>query len=102
MIFYPSRMPIRWMAPESIRDNMFTTASDIWAYGMVLWEMVTLGEQPYQGLTNEEVVQCVREGATNGRPNHCPEQIGAMMESCWRYVPETRPTFTGTILYSKI
>jgi len=87
------RMPIRWMAPESIRDNMFTTSSDIWAYGMVLWEMVTLGEQPYQGLSNEEVVQCVRNGETNGTPRNCPEQIGSLMETCWRFDPDNRPNF---------
>ena len=92
-------MPIRWMAPESIRDNTFSTASDIWSFGMVLWEMVTLGEQPYQGMTNEQVVHCVREGETNGIPRNCPELIAALMNDCWKYDPDNRPNFIGEFFF---
>lgn len=52
-------LPVRWMAPESLADGVFTSDSDVWSYGIVLWEMATLAEQPYQGLSNEEVLQFV-------------------------------------------
>ena len=61
--------------------------------------MVTLGEQPYQGLSNEEVVQCVRNGETNGTPRNCPEQIGSLMETCWRFDPDNRPNFLSMYLF---
>ena len=48
-------LPVRWMAPESLRDGVFTSQSDVWSYGVVLWEMATLAEQPYQGLANDQV-----------------------------------------------
>jgi serine/threonine protein kinase len=48
-------LPVRWMAPESLRDGVFTSQSDVWSYGVVVWEMATLAHQPYQGLSNEQV-----------------------------------------------
>ena len=50
-------LPVRWMAPESLKDGVFTSYSDVWSYGVVLWEMVTLASQPYQGLSNDQVIQ---------------------------------------------
>ena len=55
-------LPIRWMAPESIFDREFTSASDVWSFGVVLWEIVTLAEHPYPGLSNEEVLSHVKRG----------------------------------------
>ena len=49
-------LPVRWMAPESLKDGVFTCFSDVWSYGVVLWEMVTLASQPYQGLSNDQVI----------------------------------------------
>lgn len=67
-------LPIRWMAPESLRDGRFESASDVWSYGVLLWEIATLAEQPYQGYGNEEVVHYVRNGnITLERPRNCPE-----------------------------
>ena len=68
-------LPVRWMSPESLRDSVFSSASDVWAYGVVLWEMVTLGEQPYQGLNNEEVLNFVKNRRTMEIPKNCPELI---------------------------
>jgi serine/threonine protein kinase len=69
-----SFLPIRWMAPESLRDGRFDTVSDVWSFGVLLWEIATLAEQPYQGYGNEEVVHYVRYGnITLERPPSCPE-----------------------------
>ncbi len=68
-------LPVRWMAPEAIKDGIFTSLSDVWSFGIVLWEMVTLAEQPYQGLSNEEVCNHVRSGETLKRPLHCNEKM---------------------------
>ena len=69
-----SFLPIRWMAPESLKDGRFDTVSDVWSFGILLWEIATLAEQPYQGYGNEEVVHYVRYGnITLERPQNCPE-----------------------------
>lgn len=60
------------MSPESLKDGLFTTYSDVWSYGIVLWEMATLASQPYQGLSNEEVLKFVVEGGTMNQPEDCP------------------------------
>ncbi|KAH9500449.1 hypothetical protein Btru_071969 [Bulinus truncatus] len=86
-------LPVRWMAPESLMDGIFTTMSDIWSYGVVLWEMVTLAEQPYQGLGNEEVLRYVTEGRTMNAPIGCPVDLYDLMLKCWAFSPKKRPTF---------
>merc|ERR1711997_1367989 len=77
----------------SLRDSVFSSASDVWAYGVVLWEMVTLAEQPYQGLSNDEVLNFVKNRRTMEIPRNCPELIATLMHDCWAYEPEDRPTF---------
>ena len=86
-------LPVRWMSPESLRDSVFSSASDVWAYGVVLWEMVTLAEQPYQGLSNDEVLNFVKERRTMTIPNRCPELIASLMKSCWAFDADDRPSF---------
>lgn len=68
-------LPVRWMSPESLQDGIFTTYSDVWAYGVVLWEMVTLASQPYQGLSNEEVLKFVIDGHHMHKPENCPDVL---------------------------
>ena len=63
------------MSPEALRDGVFTTYSDIWAYGVVLWEMVTMGAQPYQGYSNESVFQNVIRGVRLTEPDNCPKKL---------------------------
>ena len=89
-------MPVRWMAPESLVDNVFSYASDVWAYGVVLWELVTLAQQPYQGMSNEEVLNFVKNGNTEKVPSGTPEIIANLMRDCWRFEASDRPTFIGT------
>lgn len=61
------------MSPESLKDGIFTTYSDVWSYGIVIWEMATLASQPYQGLSNEEVLKFVVDGGCMDRPDNCPD-----------------------------
>lgn len=68
-------LPIRWMAPESIMYGKFTTATDVWSFGVVMWEVFTYGQQPYFGLTNEEVIKFVAKQGTLEPPNDCPQKV---------------------------
>ncbi|XP_075233656.1 insulin receptor-like [Lycorma delicatula] len=86
-------LPIRWMAPESLNDGVFTSQSDVWSYGVVLWEMANLAEQPYQGLANEQVLQFVINGNKLEPPLFSPEALKPIMVACWRWKPKNRPTF---------
>uniref|UniRef100_A0A3Q0KC77 receptor protein-tyrosine kinase n=1 Tax=Schistosoma mansoni TaxID=6183 RepID=A0A3Q0KC77_SCHMA len=93
-----AKLPIRWMAPESLQTAYFTTQSDVWSYGVVLWEIVTMACLPYRGMSHEEVVKYVLSGKTllsNGSPTNCPELFRALMLHCWNFNPLKRPTFLG-------
>lgn len=85
------------MAPESLADGVFTSDSDVWSYGVVLWEMVTLAEQPYQGLANEQVLQFVIAHGTLTRPDQCPDMLWEIMDACWKWKPIDRPTFRDIV-----
>lgn len=86
-------LPIRWMAPESLNDGVFTSKSDAWSYGVVLWEMTTLASQPYQGMSNEQVLTYVIAGNKLDLPPIYPKPFKAIMFSCWRWKPKFRPSF---------
>lgn len=64
-----------WMAPESLVDGVFTCQSDVWAFGVLIWEIMTFGQQPYPARTNLEVLHYVRNGGRLGRPNNCPDEL---------------------------
>ncbi|KAG5883190.1 hypothetical protein JTB14_018205 [Gonioctena quinquepunctata] len=86
-------LPVRWMAPESLVDGVFTSQSDVWAFGVLLWEIMTLGQQPYPARANLEVLHYVRRGGRLGKPIDCPEELHKLMLLCWEFEPESRPTF---------
>ncbi|XP_073958347.1 insulin-like receptor isoform X2 [Choristoneura fumiferana] len=86
-------LPVRWMSPESLKDGVFSSSSDIWSFGIVLWEMATLAMQPYQGLSNEQVLRYVVEGGVMERPEHCPDRLYELMRACWEHRQAMRPTF---------
>ncbi|EEB18223.1 Insulin receptor precursor, putative [Pediculus humanus corporis] len=90
-------LPVRWMAPESLKDGVFTTHSDVWSYGIVLWEMVTLASQPYQGLSNDQVLRYVIEGGVMERPENCPNKLYDLMKLCWQHKPSSRPHFMSFV-----
>lgn len=68
-------LPVRWMSPESLIDGVFTSHSDVWAFGVLLWEIMTLGQQPYPARTNLEVMQYVRTGGRLTSPQNCPIDV---------------------------
>ncbi|KAM9793457.1 muscle, skeletal receptor tyrosine-protein kinase isoform X1 [Syngnathus typhle] len=86
-------IPIRWMPPESIFYNRYTTESDVWAYGVVLWEIFSHGMQPYYGMGHEEVIYYVRDGHILSCPENCPLELYNLMRLCWSTHPSDRPSF---------
>ena len=68
-------MPVRWMSPESLVDGVFTSHSDIWSFGVLLWEVMTLGQRPYQGHDNSQVLLYVKSGRILSKPEGCPEEM---------------------------
>lgn len=93
------RLPIRWMAPESLFDNIFTTKTDVWSFGILMWEIVTLGSTPYPGLAAAEVMRRVRDGYRLEKPEHCKREMYNIMFYCWDKDPTERPTFTELVLW---
>uniref|UniRef100_A0A8D0E761 receptor protein-tyrosine kinase n=1 Tax=Salvator merianae TaxID=96440 RepID=A0A8D0E761_SALMN len=88
-------IPIRWMPPESIFYNRYTTESDVWAYGVVLWEIFAFGMQPYYGMAHEEVIYYVRDGNVLSCPDNCPSELYNLMRLCWSKLPSDRPGFAS-------
>ncbi|XP_072715784.1 muscle, skeletal receptor tyrosine-protein kinase isoform X2 [Ciconia boyciana] len=88
-------IPIRWMPPESIFYNRYTTESDVWAYGVVLWEIFSYGMQPYYGMAHEEVIYYVRDGNILSCPDNCPLELYNLMRLCWSKLPADRPGFAS-------
>ncbi|XP_004600355.1 muscle, skeletal receptor tyrosine-protein kinase isoform X4 [Sorex araneus] len=88
-------IPIRWMPPESIFYNRYTTESDVWAYGVVLWEIFSYGLQPYYGMAHEEVIFYVRDGNILACPENCPLELYNLMRLCWSRLPSDRPSFAS-------
>jgi len=91
------RLPIRWMAPESLYDNIYTTKTDVWSYGVLMWEIATLGSTPYPGMSGSEVMKRVKEGHRLEKPEHCDREIFNMMFYCWDKDPAERPSFTQLV-----
>lgn len=83
-------LPIRWMPPESILYRKFTVESDVWSFGVVLWEIFAFGKQPWYELSNHEVIQQVTSGKLLTKPDGCPEEIYQMMLTCWKTQPQDR------------
>ncbi|KFP73343.1 Proto-oncogene tyrosine-protein kinase ROS [Acanthisitta chloris] len=87
-------LPVRWMAPESLIDGVFTNRSDVWAFGVLVWETLTLGQQPYPGFSNTEVLHHVQSGGRLESPNNCPDDLCDLLTRCWAQEPHNRPAFS--------
>ncbi|XP_022255654.1 BDNF/NT-3 growth factors receptor-like [Limulus polyphemus] len=83
-------LPIRWMPPESILHRKFTAESDVWSFGVLLWEVFTYGRQPWYESSNIEVIQHVTCGRRLVKPDACPQDIYHLMQGCWAHEPENR------------
>ena len=93
-----SLLPVRWMAPESLRYTTFSSASDAWSFGVTIWEIYTFGEKPYfLQISNEDVCQKIVDGLTLDLPEQCPETIKDIMNQCWNYQPNERYTFEDIV-----
>uniref|UniRef100_A0A034WTS2 receptor protein-tyrosine kinase n=1 Tax=Bactrocera dorsalis TaxID=27457 RepID=A0A034WTS2_BACDO len=91
------KLPIRWMAIESLYDNIFSVKSDIWSFGILMWEIVTLGSTPYPGISAADVMRKVRDGYRLEKPEHCRRELYNIMYYCWSGDPNERPTFVELV-----
>uniref|UniRef100_A0A8C5H6N7 receptor protein-tyrosine kinase n=1 Tax=Gouania willdenowi TaxID=441366 RepID=A0A8C5H6N7_GOUWI len=87
-------IPIRWTAPEAITYRKFTTSSDVWSYGIVMWEVVSYGERPYWDMNNQDVMKAVEEGYRLPAPMDCPVVLHQLMLDCWERERAERPSFS--------
>nr|XP_003934130.2 macrophage colony-stimulating factor 1 receptor [Saimiri boliviensis boliviensis] len=89
-----ARLPVKWMAPESIFNCVYTVQSDVWSYGILLWEIFSLGLNPYPGIqVNSRFYKMVKDGYQMARPAFAPKDIYGIMQACWALEPTHRPTF---------
>ncbi|CAM1296228.1 FGFR4 (predicted) [Pycnogonum litorale] len=92
------RLPVKWMAPEALFDRLYTTQSDVWSYGVLLWEIITLGGTPYPSVPVEKLFQLLKDGHRMNRPPNCSMDIYTLMTNCWKSQPSQRPQFTEVVV----
>ena len=85
--------PLRWMAPESITENIFSPASDVWSYGILQWEMFYPNKSPYPDMTTTQMIARVTTGYRLAIPDGCPPLVASIMRACWHHNPKDRPPF---------
>ncbi|XP_043926027.1 macrophage colony-stimulating factor 1 receptor-like [Protopterus annectens] len=89
-----ARLPVKWMAPESIFECVYTVQSDVWSYGILLWEIFSLGKGPYPSMAvDSKFYKLIKDGYQMSRPDFAPPQMYDIMQSCWKLEPTRRPTF---------
>ncbi|NWX05778.1 EPHA8 protein, partial [Caloenas nicobarica] len=87
------KIPIRWTAPESIARRTFSWASDVWSFGIVMWEVLSFGDRPYWDMDNQDVIAAIEQGYRLPPPPRCPPALHQLMLRCWRRRPRARPPF---------
>ncbi|OWK01432.1 hypothetical protein Celaphus_00018835 [Cervus elaphus hippelaphus] len=87
------KLPVKWTAPEAIRTNKFSIKSDVWSFGILLYEIITYGKMPYSGMTGAQVIQMLGQNYRLPQPSNCPLQFYNIMLECWNAEPKDRPTF---------
>nr|XP_006820692.1 PREDICTED: macrophage colony-stimulating factor 1 receptor-like [Saccoglossus kowalevskii] len=88
------KLPLKWMSIEAIFDQIYTTQSDVWSFGVVLWEIITLGASPYPGISGKRLLKMLKTGHRMEQPDNCPQEIYHIMRSCWQAAANDRPSFT--------
>nr|XP_009933356.1 PREDICTED: protein-tyrosine kinase 2-beta [Opisthocomus hoazin] len=92
-----TRLPIKWMSPESINFRRFTTASDVWMFAVCMWEILSYGKQPFFWLENKDVIGVLERGDRLPKPDLCPPMLYTLMTRCWDYDPSERPKFKDLV-----
>ncbi|NXV23102.1 FAK2 kinase, partial [Cepphus grylle] len=92
-----TRLPIKWMSPESINFRRFTTASDVWMFAVCMWEILSYGKQPFFWLENKDVIGVLERGDRLPKPDICPPVLYTLMTRCWDYDPSERPKFKDLV-----
>ncbi|XP_072218898.1 tyrosine-protein kinase FRK [Leuresthes tenuis] len=88
-----TKFPVKWTAPEAIHNNKFTSKSDVWSFGILLYEIMTFGQMPYPAMTNYQVIHQVPQGYRMACPPNCPKVLYGIMMDCWKENEQDRPTF---------
>ncbi|CAB1350594.1 unnamed protein product [Coregonus sp. 'balchen'] len=92
------KIPIRWTAPEAIAFRKFTSASDAWSYGIVMWEVMSFGERPYWDMSNQDVINAIEQEYRLPPPPECPSSLHSLMLDCWQKERSARPRFANPLL----
>ncbi|OUC41048.1 immunoglobulin domain protein [Trichinella nativa] len=93
------RLPVKWMAPEALFDHVYTVQSDVWSFGILVWEIMTLGGNPYPSVPVEKLFILLKRGHRMEKPRHCSNEVYQMMLDCWSDRPDDRPTFSEIVQY---
>ncbi|XP_039933148.1 tyrosine-protein kinase Fes/Fps isoform X5 [Hirundo rustica] len=88
------QIPVKWTAPEALNYGRYSSESDVWSFGILLWEAFSLGAVPYANLTNQQTREAVEHGMRLDPPEQCPEEVYQLMQRCWEYDPHKRPSFS--------
>ncbi|XP_037552193.1 tyrosine-protein kinase Fes/Fps isoform X2 [Nematolebias whitei] len=101
------QIPVKWTAPEALNYGRYTTQSDVWSFGILLWEAFSLGMTPYTSMNNQQTRDEVERGYRMSAPHGCPVEISTVMNNCWQYDPKNRPTFRKVraelaVIYNKV
>ncbi|XP_036384619.1 tyrosine-protein kinase SYK isoform X2 [Megalops cyprinoides] len=87
------KWPVKWYAPECMNFFKFSCKSDVWSFGVLMWEAYSLGQKPYKGMKGNEVIQMIENGERMSAPPNCPPEMYELMKTCWTYKPDERPAF---------
>uniref|UniRef100_A0A8C5S8J8 Protein kinase domain-containing protein n=1 Tax=Laticauda laticaudata TaxID=8630 RepID=A0A8C5S8J8_LATLA len=92
-----AKLPVKWMALESLKTQKFTTKSDVWSFGVLMWELMTRGASPYPEVDPYDITCYLLQGRRLPQPEYCPDSLYTIMLNCWTPSPEERPTFSSLI-----